>query len=358
MNATPLPELSPIAKGIAPRLTECGKIKIGEKGAFKKSAQGNEFQPPRKLDHFRVTTLERGQDGNFLMDEQIHKMLGGPEPKEIPIVLLFDDIARNFRTMFVCYRGKTRWCMGDGENAWRVDDQGNTTAVSCPCERLKMDYKGNTRCYITGILSVVIRGAENVGGVWVLRTHSWNTCQGILSSLFLIQGRTQGKIAGIPYWLTISPKTATTPDAKSQIIYVVGIEYKGTTDELMETAYKISLQNAKYAKQLELVAAEVNRIIADNVPAIEDADFIEEFVPEQVQTGPTDRPISDPGREPEPKTTRRGRPPKVSTPAAPEPPAPPELPGTEEPPEPDDGSGDYDAPPDGRGFFDGDQDVF
>jgi hypothetical protein len=298
MLPTVLPELSPIAKGISSGLTERGKIKIGEKGAKKTSSGGNEFQQPKKLDHFRVTTLERGEDGNFLTDEKIHAILGGPNPYEIPIVLMFDDISRNFRTMYVCYRGKTRWCLGDGENAHRVNDKAELFRVECPCERLKQDYKGDSRCKIAGILSVVIRGAENVGGVWVLRTTSWNICRGVLSSLALIQSITQGKLAGIPFWLTISPKATTTPDGKQQTIYVVGIEYRGTPDSLMDRGYQNLLQSAKYAKRYELVAAEVESIVTANIPATEDAEFTEEFIPEQAVI------------EPPPPTARRGRAPK------------------------------------------------
>lgn len=47
-------------RNLAPRLAERGKIKIGIKGAKVTSRSGNEFQPPQKLDHFVVTTLERG----------------------------------------------------------------------------------------------------------------------------------------------------------------------------------------------------------------------------------------------------------------------------------------------------------
>ena len=52
-----------IIKGLAPGLTERGKIKIGEKGRMIQSQRGTQFQPPQKLDHFRITTLYRGPDG-------------------------------------------------------------------------------------------------------------------------------------------------------------------------------------------------------------------------------------------------------------------------------------------------------
>ena len=63
-------------KGIMPGLPEIGKIKIGMKGAVRTSKGGKDFQLPQRLDHFIVTTLERGEDGNFIRDEAIHQNLG------------------------------------------------------------------------------------------------------------------------------------------------------------------------------------------------------------------------------------------------------------------------------------------
>ncbi len=77
-TAAPLPVLRTNVAGIVPGLVERGKIKVGEKGAMTTSQRGTKYQPPKKLDHFRVTTLEKGPDDNFLTDEAIHKMLGGP----------------------------------------------------------------------------------------------------------------------------------------------------------------------------------------------------------------------------------------------------------------------------------------
>ncbi len=283
-TAAPLPVLRTNVAGIVPGLVERGKIKVGEKGAMTTSQRGTKYQPPKKLDHFRVTTLEKGPDDNFLTDEAIHKMLGGPTPTEIPIVLMFDEIDRNFSTRFVYFTGKTRWCSGDGEHAIRLtDDKGNMASVQCPCERLNQDYKGDTRCRIAGVLSVVIRGAETVGGVWKFRTTSWNSCQSILSSLTLIKGITSGRLAGVPLMLTLSPKTGTTPKGESVKIYIVSIEYKGTPEELMEVGYQKMLTNATYNKRMELVSAEAARLLAAELPAAEDAEFAEEFVPEQAQ---------------------------------------------------------------------------
>ncbi len=84
-------------KGLSPALPERGKIKIGAKGSAIKSNKGNEFQPPQKLDHFLITTIERGQDGNFVKDAALHELFGD-KPTEIPVRLLYDNPALNFPT--------------------------------------------------------------------------------------------------------------------------------------------------------------------------------------------------------------------------------------------------------------------
>src|ERR1700688_2255375 len=106
-------------KGLVPRLPERGRIAIGMKGEMITSQRGNQFQPPQKLDHFRVTTLERGKDGNFLLDAASHAKYG-ERPTEIPVRLLYDDPVLNYPTRYACFIGRTLWCTGDGESAFRL----------------------------------------------------------------------------------------------------------------------------------------------------------------------------------------------------------------------------------------------
>ena len=62
-----------IIKGLCPGLTERGKIKIGEKGKMiTGKLSGKEFQPPKKLDYFKVTSLFRDEDGNYRLDSEVH----------------------------------------------------------------------------------------------------------------------------------------------------------------------------------------------------------------------------------------------------------------------------------------------
>lgn len=270
-------------KNLRPVLTERGKIKIGVKGATRKSSQGNDFQPPQKLDHFVVTTLARDDSDNFRRDEEIHRALGD-KPTSIPVRLIFDDIDMNMQTRYVAFEGRTIWCQGDGERATR----GNET-IECPCRNLDRDYDEKRErlgpvCKINGRLQVIIDNAAGVGGVWVFRTTSWNTVQGLVSSMALIANITGGRLAGVPLDLTVRPKQATDPKGRQQTIYVVGLEYRGSMDELRERAYQAALQDAQQGERLQNVRLAAAKMIAAPVVAPdEESDVVEEFYPEQAK---------------------------------------------------------------------------
>jgi len=79
-------------KNLTPGLPEVGKIKIGYKGEEMTSKGGKRFQPPKKLDHFLITGLERGADGNFLRNEEyfdiLRTLLGRCEKEGISVIVL------------------------------------------------------------------------------------------------------------------------------------------------------------------------------------------------------------------------------------------------------------------------------
>lgn len=269
-------------RNLAPGLVERGKIKIGRKGEARKSSRGNTFQMPEKLDHFLITSMERGQDGNFLVDDKIMSLL--ENNKEIPVFLVYDDPNLNFPTRYAMYKGKTLQCTGDGEFAkWRNDD-GSFMPVSCPCPRQAPSYTGQDKCKINGTLSVVIDGAEVVGGVWKFRTTSYNTVVGILSSLAMIRRVSGGALAGIPLVLRVTPKSVQDPiKGSQQTIYVVSLEYRGSMSSLQHKGYSIMLENQKHGVKIEHIESHARALLADMTdPMEEDAeDIVPEFYPEQ-----------------------------------------------------------------------------
>jgi len=269
-------KLSPVIKNLMPGLTELGKIKIGRKGNMKTSSGGKEFQPPQKLDHFVVTTLERDETGNFIKDEEIHKMLGD-KPTRIPILLVFDDITLNFQSRYACFKGRTAFCSGDGEHAIKQD---TPELIPCPCPLADPQSDTKTPCKMHGILSVMIQGAEKFGGVWKFRTTSYNSIQGITSSLCAIQRMVGGPIAGLPLELVLSNKTAITPKTgEATKIQIVSVEYPGSMEQLREQGIKVLSASVNHRRQLALIEAQAKEILTPDIDSFDP----EEFHPDQVE---------------------------------------------------------------------------
>lgn len=292
------PGKSPLIKNLMAGLPEIGKIKIGKKGELRKSQSGTDWRAPVKLDHLLVTRLDRDANDNFVVDSEIMKMLGSDKPKRIPIRLLFDSIEGNFQSRYVAYYpGKTLWCSGDGEAAYRVvQGKPERECVKCPCGRENPKYTGKDKCKMNGKLSCIIDGAEVVGGVWVYRTTGYNSTVGIMSSLALIRTFTGGLLAGIELDLTIQPKVATDPDGKSVTIQVVGVIYRGSMQNLQKKTLEIAHANAEFRQRLTHVDQEVQRLIGVDTDAIDQAgDINDEFYPEEaelVQPDQTTAPVT------------------------------------------------------------------
>ena len=305
-------QLSSIVKNIMPGLTERGKIKIGRKGA-QRSKGDKTWQQPEKLDHFIVTKLERGIDNNFVIDADIHKLLGGEKPKRIPIQLLYNDLSLNFQCRYTCYYGKTLFCTGDGENARQATDKkGSVKEVACTCYRQDPTFAGDEgksagtgKCKINGVLSCVIQGADSVGGVWKFRTTGWNSTVGILSSLSFIKTLTGGHLAGLPLVTTIQPKVATNPiSGESVTIQVVGIEFAGSMADLQKTTLSLATQNAAFFARLASVETEAQKMLSVDADIIDNAgDIVDEFFPEQPETPQ----LTAPEIQPEPEQTKSKR---------------------------------------------------
>lgn len=278
-----------LIKNRVPALREAGKIKIGMKGQMRQSkSSGKDFQPPVKLDHFIITTMEVGADGNFVQDTELMKTVAEATEQDddnllhIPVRLLFDDLELNFRSRFAAYQGKTVWCSGDGKIANRLN--GNEyESCECPCERIDQGYTGAIKCKINGVLSVLIDGIDRLGGVWKFRTTSFNSHDALLGSLMFLHRAANGRIAGLPLNMTVTPKKVSDPAGKQQTIQVVGLEFVGTMDTLREQVLKIATAQAQAGIQIEgaeeqarkLLEGPVDQVFSDDDPI----DVGDEFYP-------------------------------------------------------------------------------
>jgi len=274
------------------RLPEIGKIKIGGKGRMIEREGKPTFQAPVKLPYFRVTTMERDAEalGNFKMDKAVHGEIG-PQPVAVPIMLLYNDPHLFWMSRFVAYLGRRAWCSGDGVQAMRLvnpeADVPEYKPRTCPCPNLSPDYKGGSgpTCKWNGRLEAVVRVAPRVGGVWVFRTTSQHSVLGITSSLKLIQGVTGGKLSGLPLMLTITPRTVEVTPGRQQTVYIVGVEFNGSLDELREIGYQAALKEAQAGVQranMEKIAlASLDIPLLGHDDGDESSDIADEFYHEQ-----------------------------------------------------------------------------
>lgn len=215
-------------KNLNKRLVETYKIKIGGKGEERKGKKGK-YRLPVKYDHFVVTGLDKDGSDNFIPDPGITEALGA-KPKKLAILLMTDDIDKNFQTAYACYKGSKRFCMGDGETAERRQPNDTFKQIQCDPETCPI-YAAN-ECKPSGILSCMLPQSEKVGGVAKFRTHSWNTIINITSSLEAIKLITGGVLFGIPLTMELIEKQ-TEEHGK---VKVVNIVYNGSMQKLQLAA--------------------------------------------------------------------------------------------------------------------------
>ena len=267
-------------KNLPNRLPEIGKIKIGNKGETRTGSKG-EYRLPQKLDHFIITTNEKDGKDDFIIDSELHAILGD-EPKELKIRLLYNEPELNFYTRYSIFQGNKCICEGDGENFyWLNEATGEMEAGKVPVKQLDPNYKGKDKCKPNGVLQCVIEGANTIGGVWKFRTTSWNSVVSIQTGLAFIRQLTGGQLAGVPLTLALRAKNVLV-EGKSTKIYVVNIEYRGSIESLQETTYKLLTSTANYSAKLQMIEQNAMKQLKEspNDFDTDTDDVIAEFYPE------------------------------------------------------------------------------
>lgn len=196
------PELLP------PRLPVLGHIKIGAKVPGKVH--------PTKLDHFRVTKRDRGTDGNFALDTDVHAVVGD-KPKELEVRLPFDTRPENFYAKMLEYRGRTRAVECNGVTRTEMSTRAEGTCSrragrSCACKPYAR-------------LGVVLEAAPTFGGLYVFRTTSWETANSLQTALAMFE-RQFGTLRGLPLKMRLYPAE---------------VRYQDGGKEKTATAYKVAL---------------------------------------------------------------------------------------------------------------------
>jgi hypothetical protein len=260
---------------IVPELAERGKIKIGGKGEERTGQGGKTYRLPTKSDHFTIVTTAKNDKGDFIVDNQIMDTIG--DCTELDIMVLYNDPDLIFRTSYAYFDSAKCQCRGDG----RIAQLANGKFIECNPETCEtFQAKG---CKPQGVLSVILMDAPRVGGVYKLRTTSWNTIRNITTSLDTIKSLTFGQLAGLPLVLTLKPKTVTIPGTrKTTVIFMANIEFKGSMTELLTTATNIANANANAMDEIKRIE-ENARLMLNEAPSAEECkDITEEFYPDTV----------------------------------------------------------------------------
>jgi hypothetical protein len=296
-------------KNLSLQLNEAGKIKIGVKGKEVTSKQGKSFRPPERLDHFQITTTEKDENGDYIVDVALQNRIiesgtgivnADGHLIGLPIRLLYDDTELNFPTQYVSYVSGQRSCSGDGEvSRKRIDDY--QVDHPCPCPRVEQGYEGKDKCKPTGTLAVVLDDAGLFGQAHKFRTTSMNSIKGILGGMELIKTATNGRIAGLPLMLALTQKQTVTPGGPSTI-YVVSVCYRGNLADLKTEALRIMMDEKQFLLAMNNIAqAATKQDVCVNIVngSDDEKDFVEEFFPDAVEpVAGTD----DKKTEPEPET--------------------------------------------------------
>jgi len=338
-------------KNLKPGLPEFGKIKAGTKGEEVVSTGGAKFRLPVKLNHYIITTTERDDGGNFILDTDLMDRLkesgnaildADKNIVGIPIRLLYNSIDMNFYTRYACYVGGKCVCSGNGEAAETRDGR----QISCPCKQQEPGYEGKDKCKANGRLICLIEGAPVVGACHILRTTSINTVKSILASLAFIQTAASGNLAFLPLHLILKPKTTSIPGTGQPVtVYVSSIIYRGSIESLRKDALGMAKDKAQYLIEMDTVEASARESLEKmDESEQEQADINQEFYPDSVDAEVVDekpaeqktekKPEPVKTKDPKPPKDKKEEPPKVDQktestpepePAKPEPPIEPEI---------------------------------
>lgn len=288
-----------LADLIQPRITELGKIKIGQKGAERTSQKGGTYRMPEKLDHFLLTTLNRDQGGQLILDKALMTQLAQDgyadedgKIRRLPVHLLSDDIEDIVQASYVYYNGKRCGMRSDGKIAtWFCNPKEVSKWLDKPLELpwnpALLDWKanGNPLVKLHTTFSCVVRSqGSRFGGVHRFRTTSRITAEQLVGCLTEILSLTGGILVGLPLQLVVRPMQVA-PDGKTTNVYVVHCELAGADlKQIQQQALDQIRFRLTYQKEMGRSLVEYRKMLTAPGHETDPADIldvIEEFHPEE-----------------------------------------------------------------------------
>ncbi|HEX8323955.1 MAG TPA: hypothetical protein VF595_08575 [Tepidisphaeraceae bacterium] len=293
----------------APRLNELGKIKIGIKGPEK-----NGYRPPRKIDHFLITTMRRqamAYDGDLIIDDSLMAELTaqfGEKPtkasaagyerviRTLPIQFAVNEVEDILRTQWVWYVGATQLgARSDGKTVeWHVDDHNKPLPKPEIAEwtdelRNWADDKGNKFFKLNSELSCYIRSpSARFGGVYKFRTTSLITYDKLVGSFASISQLTGGVLRGMPLMMELHA-VKVKHRGRVETVYCPQIELHGTDmDEIRTKALEQERYLLSHKKEIEATQRQYRALLS--LPGYEQPAemraVVDEFYPEAAHNMP------------------------------------------------------------------------
>lgn len=265
---------------IQPGLAEIGAIKIGMEGEEKISKKtGRPYRIPIKFDHFVIRTKQKDKHGNYPVDTIMKEwgFTGTIEdgPTELDIYLLYNDPAANFMTSYRQYKGGKCMCSGNGISAVKA----NGTKIQCNTDTCPI-FKSK-QCKPNGILSVILKDAHTLGGVYKFRTTSFNSIRQILSSMHFIKSATGGYLANLPLKMTLTPKTVNPIESPTaQTVYIVNLVFPGNVEELHKKTIELVRERASMKQEILAIEAQARLAICATESKEEIQEIESEYYPE------------------------------------------------------------------------------
>jgi len=207
------------------RLPRLGKIRLGVKVKHKTKP---DLEYPRETDY-------------FVCPEEVQKVFG-EHPKELPIMFPIEDREIIFPQAYKYYgQSKGLKCIGDGETAMRVNEEGEFSQVDCLCELLN-----KKACQRRAHLMVIIPKVS-VGGVYQIDLGSYHSIVDINSGIDYIRAMV-GRFSWVPLILKRVPRE-THGGEKKTTHYTLQVEFQGDieTINLLREDTKRILEGPRYA---------------------------------------------------------------------------------------------------------------
>lgn len=261
------------AQRLSGRLPEIGQIRIGEQGKPYADSKGVRRYAPRRLDHFRVYTMDRGPQRERVLFDEVHKVIGD-KPKEIPIMFLSNNPFDNYFQYYGLYKARRCSCRGNGEFAVI---QATGDQITCPCDKYDAAQDGG-ECHKHAVLHCILPFLERTGGIFTFRSRGIHTFENIRNQFPFLYFATEGHIAGVEFRLKVLPFQT----LEHGIAYSVHLEFPASMDALKAAALERARLQTGWEREMKALTAASVEILTRPESPEEQANINEEFSPDTV----------------------------------------------------------------------------